>query len=182
MKKLLLSFVAGLLFSLGSYGQHYDLGDANLCIGLAPVSLLQGETSLPVVGFTFSYGLFEDTDNVAAGLFLGYGSSSDRTLQYSGDQYTWDYSYLFLAGRGYYYLASGHNFHLFGVGTVGYQIVSSEYSTPDGVSQRDPQDEDGLVWGVHLGGRYYFNRTVGAFLEGGYGSMYAMNLGLSLRF
>ncbi len=165
-----------------SYGQHYDLGDANLCVGIAPVSLLQGDTKMPVTGFTFSYGLFEDTDNIAAGLFVGYGSSSDVTRNYSGDEFTWDYTYLFTAARGYYYLASGHSFHLYGAGTLGYQIVSSEYSTPHGVTQRDPKDDNAVVWGVHLGGRYYFNRLVGIFAEGGYGSMYAMNIGLSLRF
>ncbi len=67
---------------------------------------------------------------------------------------------------------------LYGGLLLGYGVASYSVNDPDyyykGVSYSRP------YWGIFAGGRYFFNKKVGAYLELGYG-MSILNLGLSFK-
>lgn len=63
---------------------------------------------------------------------------------------------------------------------LGYLSISSKSNISD-AGPNFSSRESKLDWGLHIGARYYFTPTVGAYAELGYGLSY-VNLGASFRF
>ncbi|MFO8055554.1 MAG: outer membrane beta-barrel protein [Bacteroidales bacterium] len=179
MKKIYTIVFLALICGFTVKAQHYDLGYMNLSAGTGVVSSLQGDTKMPNTSLSFEYGI---TENIGLALNIEYASSQDITNDYSGKQYSWDYTYLSPSLTGHYHFASAMNYSIYGALTLGYSKVDSEYSSIDDVEQRDPKESNGLCYGAHIGGRYYLNDVIGIYTEAGYGSLSIINMGLSLRF
>ena len=90
--------------------------------------------------------------------------------------YNWSYSYIFIGGRGEYHFDKSElkiqndNLDLYAGLTLGFNIVT--VSEPNIVTGGYSAQGSYFLFGLHIGGRYYFSQNIGAFLELGYGVGY----------
>lgn len=157
-------FLVVLFVSLAD-AQVYRKGSNNLSIGIGPgLHGIYGDMDIPAISLGYQAGVHE---KISVGGLVGYSSSS-----YGISTYEWTYSYIFIGARGEYHFVDldVDDFDLYGGVTLGYNIVS--VSEPSGYSGFYSAEGSYLLYGFHLGGRYYFSPTVGAFLELGYGVGY----------
>ena len=171
MKKLLTVFFFMILFVSLSNAQVYKKGNNNLNIGIGPgLHGIYGDMDIPAISAGFQAGVHE---KISVGGLVGYSSSSDA---FSGDE--WTFTYIFIGARGEYHFIDldVDDFDLYGGVTLGYNIVS--WDGPS-VAFYDPGDSY-LLYGFHLGGRYFFSQNIGAFLELGYGVGYIV-VGVTFR-
>jgi hypothetical protein len=176
MKRLLsISFFIVLAFSV-SFGQTYKKGNNNLNIGIGPgLAGIYGSSSVPGISAGYQVGVHE---KFSVGGIVGYSSSSYGGAYWNGAAIVrgdWTYSYIFIGARGEYHFVDANieDLDLYAGLTLGYNIVS--VSTPSGyVNDARYYTSEGsyLLYGFHVGGRYYFTPKIGAFLELGYGVGY----------
>jgi hypothetical protein len=173
MKKLLTILSLVVLFVSLTNAQVYRKGVNNLNIGIGPgLAGIYGSMDIPSISVGFQAGVHE---KISVGGIVGYSAST-----FGEGQYEWTYSYIFIGARGEYHFVDldVDDFDLYGGLTLGYNIVS--VSEPSGYSGFYSAEGGYLLYGFHLGGRYYFTPTVGAFLELGYGVGYIV-AGVSFR-
>ena len=173
MQKLLTILSLVVLFVSLTNAQVYRKGANNLNIGIGPgLAGIYGSMDIPAISVGFQAGVHE---KISVGGIVGYSAST-----FGEGQYEWTYSYIFIGARGEYHFVDldVDDFDLYGGVTLGYNIVS--VSEPDNYPGNYGVEGSYLLYGFHLGGRYYFTPTVGAFLELGYGVGYIV-VGVSFR-
>lgn len=176
MKKLLSSLFVVALLACGTANAQYAQGDKLLNVGVGLAGYYGG--GLPL-GASFEYGI---TPEISVGAQI--------------DFYTWSYNYGFglgkyrytfipVAVRGSYHVNELLNLNndkvdLYGGVQLGYYI--SSYSG-DGFAGTGFNNAYGnqVLFGIHLGGKYYFKPNLGAFAEVGYG-VSAVKLGVAFKF
>ena len=167
MKKfstILFLFVLFVSFS-STFSQVYKIGHNTLSIGIGPgLAGIYGSMDVPAISLGYQAGIHK---NFSVGGIVGYSSSS-----YGEFNYKWTYSYIFLGARGEYHFieADIENTDLYAGLTLGYNIVS--VSEPSGYSGIYSASGSYLLYGFHVGGKYFFSPSIGAFLELGYGVGY----------
>jgi hypothetical protein len=133
-----------------------------------------GNTQSPLLSVSGEYGV---TDAVSVGGLLGHSGSSQH-YGYFGDEWTLRWSYTIVAARGSYHFAdliNNDKVDLYAGASLGYNHVSlsgdREFITSGSY----------VMYGVHAGGRYFFNSRVAGFGELGLG-LNNLALGVSARF
>jgi hypothetical protein len=157
----ILSFLSNSLYAQLAYQKNMKILNAGLGAGLYGV---YGSSDFPPISVGLQYGVH---DKISVGGLIGYSSSS-----YGFRGFSWSYSYFFIGARGEYHLVYPQvnipkNLDLYGGLTLGFNIVT--VSEPmDRVAGYTAEGSYAL-FGFHIGSRYYFSETIGAFLELGYG-------------
>jgi hypothetical protein len=187
MKKTLL-LTAGLLFSLFAKNNLFaqdanasgfnDVKGVNLLnagVGLGSYGL-SGTGGLPLTA-SFEHGF---SKNISAGASLGFIQK-----KYAFD---WKYTYLLFGARGSYHLneavkVANPKLDVYAGAGLFYRRYSFTYT--DGAFEDSEYELDAsggdLDFELHAGGRYMFNKGVGAFAELGYG-ISPLQVGVTLKF
>ena len=162
--------------------QNYQQGDKllNVGIGLGSTFLSSGlKSTLPPVGASFEYGF---TDNISSGAYVGYAGASHEMATFGGE-WKWKYSYVIVGARGSFHFALTDKLDTYAGAMLGYNNAKITTTKPSGYTGPDlpAAEAGGVIWGGHVGARYYFTENVGAFGELGYGIAW-LNLGLTAKF
>lgn len=178
MKKFFYSFAVVALLALSAQGvmaQAYQQGDKLLNLGIGLNGYYGG--GLPIGG-SFEYGV---TDQISVGAQIDF-----YTWGYNfGSGYKYRYTFIPIALRGSYHVNELLNLDndkvdLYGGVQLGYYI--SKYSDDSGFSGiYNNSYGNKALFGIHLGGKYYFKPNLGGFAELGYG-VSTLKLGLALKF
>ncbi|WP_421829373.1 hypothetical protein [Larkinella sp.] len=175
MKKLLSSLLVMSLLLVGTQSfAQYQKGDKLLNAGIGLSSYYGG--GLPI-GASFEVGI---TDEISVGAQLDF-----YTWGYNFGGYKWRYTFVPVAVRGSYHVNELLNLNndkldLYGGLALGYYI--SSFKDNSGYSGfYDNAYGNQVLFGIHLGGRYYFKPNLGAFAEVGYG-VSALKLGVAFKF
>lgn len=175
--KNLLSFVLMLLISLSAMAQ----GDAftkgskviNAGIGL-PRYNYTNANFFPPISLSYDQGIMELGPGILGiGGIVGYYGST-----YKYGTYKWGWRDILVGGRASYHpnFLVGEKHDVYGVVTLGvdaYSFTSNDPFFPESTSV-------GLLFGLSVGGRYFFSPKFGVFGELGYSFTYA-TLGVSLK-
>lgn len=174
MKKI---FSILLLSSLGIASvsaQTFSKGDnvASASVGVG------GSYGVPV-SLSYERGVYDINNKMAIGVggLLGFGFDSEK---FDGGKAT--SNHILLGARGAWHYTGFSSWDLYAGLTLGYNIVSSsvKYDNPLYSGEFDASSS-GLLWGMHVGARYYFNEKFGVMGELGYG-VGVLNLGVSYKF
>ncbi|HVO75124.1 MAG TPA: hypothetical protein VMT35_13935 [Ignavibacteriaceae bacterium] len=157
----ILSVLSNSLHAQGAYQKNMEILNAGLGTGLYGI---YGSSDFPPISVGLQYGVHE---KISVGGLLGYSSSSYGYLGLN-----WSYSYFFIGARGEYHLVYPQvdipkNLDLYGGLTLGFNIVT--VSEPSQRVQGYSAQGSYALFGAHIGGRYYFSETIGAFMELGFG-------------
>jgi hypothetical protein len=172
MKKIIFAITIG-LFCFSTQAQTYEEGDNLLNVGFGlGATFGTGKTSIPPVSASFEHGF---TDKISAGALVGFAGSKEVV-----GAYTFKYSYIIIGARGSYHFYNTDKIDAYGGALLGYNIGNSKVEGPAG-GLISPSKVGGVVFGAHVGARYYFNDQIGAFAEVGYG-VALLNLGLAVKF
>ena len=144
----------------------YNKGDKVVSLGIGyGIAGLYGSSGMPPVSLGFDYGL--DVPKISVGGIVAYASSSDDF----GDGYSWKYTYILVGARGaYHFLEDNKNIDAYGGLLLGYNIVSASWNGKLSQPVFSSASASYMVFGVFVGGRYYFSQKFGAFAELGYGA------------
>lgn len=163
-------------------GSSYKEGEwnANLGVGFGMYGLY-GDMVVPPVSISAECNTKSiEKLPLSFGGFFGYASSEDKWTV-SGYETGWEFTYIIFGARGSYHftnLVKSKNVDLYFGILLGYNYVSAEVIGRDyGYSA----DGSYLMYGGYLGGRYFFNDTIGVFGEIGYGMGY-ITVGLTAKF
>jgi hypothetical protein len=161
----ILSFLSNSLHAQLAYQKNMKILNAGLGAGLYGV---YGSSDFPPISVGLQFGVHE---RISVGGLIGYSSSS-YGFGYRGNIYNWSYSYFFIGARGEYHLVYPQvdipkNLDLYGGLTLGFNIVT--VSEPIERVPGYAAEGSYALFGFHIGGRYYFSESIGAFLELGYG-------------
>ncbi len=152
-------------FAQSPYQKGSKIGQVGIGYGFAGI---YGSTSVPPISLGFQYG-FED--KISIGGLIGYTSSTYDLGHWYGEDYSWTYSYILIGARGeYHFLENSENMDGYGGVTLGYAITS--VSAPSGYYGGYSAGTSYMVYGFHVGLRYYFNPNIAIFGEAGYGVGY----------
>jgi hypothetical protein len=171
MKKFFLIISVSLITLLGTetvfaqsiFKKEDKVGQVGLGLGFGGI---YGSVSFPPISFGFQYGIHE---KISVGGIIGYTSSTEKV--FFARNYEWKYSYIVIGARGeYHFLENIDKVDGYAGATLGYNIVS--VSEPTGFGGTYSASGSYLLFGVHVGGRYYFNPQIAAFAELGYGLGY----------
>lgn len=165
MKKFFLTvpfFLIAFLFSNTLNAQTFEKGDFNIGAGIGLGSTLGGGTPIAIHA---EYGITED---ISLG---GYGSFASYSSGYAGFNYKWTYTVI--GARASYHfntlLDLPEKFDVYGgLGLYNYGV---KVTTSSGSSYSGPLS-DGIHFGAHVGGRYYFTDNLAAFVDLGNGIAY----------
>lgn len=164
-----------LLVSASSFAQ-YQKGDKLLNLGVGLNSYYGG--GLPI-GAAFEVGV---TDEISVGAQVDYYTWNYNYGFGAGD---WRYTFIPIALRGSYHVnellnLGNDKIDLYGGAQLGYIISRYTYDGPGG-QFFDNSYGNRALFGIHLGGRYYFKPNLAAFTELGYG-IATLKLGVTLKF
>lgn len=179
MKSIILTIAIVLGIGAGASAQTFNQGDNILNFGIGLGSAFRtGKSTLPPVSVSFEHGF---TDKISAGGVLAYMGSREES-QFGSTKYIFKYSYVIIGLRGSYHLYQTDKIDAYGGATLGYVIGKSkvEVEGPNAFFTPQAASVSGIAYGIHVGGKYYFNEKVGAFAELGYG-MAILNLGLTVK-
>jgi hypothetical protein len=173
MKKFFIVLFVFILIVPLAYSQDvYRKGTNNLGIGIGPgLAGIYGTMSVPAISLGYQAGVHE---KISVGGLVGYSSSTYDGGFFANRSFEWTYSYIVIGARGEYHFTDVEveNLDLYSGLTLGYTIVS--VSEPSGYTGFYSAQGSYLLYGFHVGARYYFSPTIGAFLELGYGVGYIM--------
>lgn len=162
---LISSFCVTSLFAQSPFEKGTKLGQVGIGYGFAGI---YGTTSVPPISLGFQYGIEQ---KISIGGILGYTSSTYDLGRYNGVDYSWTYTYILIGARGeYHFLENSENMDGYAGATLGYAIAS--FSEPNGYSGYYTAGGSYMVFGVHIGLRYFFNPNIALFGELGYGVGY----------
>jgi hypothetical protein len=187
--KRIISCLFVILTLNSAHGQgHFSLGDnvASLGLGLgSSLGFYSGGTASPGISLQLEHGQWGvgGPGVISIGGYLGY-----KSFKYSGSYITYNYSqkwtYTVLGVRSAYHYNGlpSKDFDVYGGAMLSYNILSYSYSDNDpAVDYNSGNWGSGLGLSLYVGGRYYFQENLAAFLELGYGIAYA-NIGVALKF
>ena len=183
MKKKFL-IAAGVLLSLFAQNTSFAQ-DANEFTDVKGMNLLNAGVGLGSYGLYGTGGL-----PIAASFEHGFSKNISAGIETSIIQRkyadSWKYSYFIIGVRGSYHVNEALNISnpkvdLYGGAGLLYRRFKVKYlhdSSEDFLGKASSGD---MVINLHAGGRYMFNKQVGAFAEVGYG-ISPLKLGVSLKF
>ncbi|MEJ7679170.1 MAG: outer membrane beta-barrel protein [Segetibacter sp.] len=180
-------FTILLFLSLAATAQDGPLqkGQIKLNVGLGVGSYIKaagGSTAFPPLTVSAEYAIDE---NITVGGLIGYTSTED-TYSYSsfGSKDTYKISNTLIGARVNYYLDVNPKYDVYAGALLGYNAVSSNFSSSSSEYQEILGDVNlsasSVLYGVHAGGRYNFSPATSAFAEIGYG-IAVLNLGITLN-
>jgi len=174
---LLLVIAVGLSFSQMAYKKGDQV--VSLGLGLGGFAGAYGGSSGIAISGGYEYGVHE---NVSLGGLVGYSSSSDEYNSYYGGTYGWKYTYILIGARGAYHIDLLHNSNIdtYGGVLLGYNIVSSSATGTNSSYYGSTASASYMLFGVFIGGRYYFNPNLAAQVELGYGVGF-LNVGIAYK-
>lgn len=180
MKKLIV-FLSAIALSVGLSAQTYSEGDnlLNFGVGLGS-TYATGNSTIPPLSISFEHGI---TDKISVGALIGYSSSKDELVNFGGT-WTLRYSYVITGTRGSYHFYTNDKIDVYGGALIGSNIATSSvnYDGPSTiVTAPSTARTGGFIYGIHVGARYYFSDSFGAFAELGYGFSY-LTLGVTKKF
>ncbi len=174
MRRFFLMLIIGFIvsaFSLNSvfaqspYMKGDKIGQVGIGYGFAGI---YGSASVPPISVGFQYGL---EDKISIGGLIGYTSSSYDLGNWYGESYKWTYTYIIIGARGeYHFLESSDKMDGYAGATLGYAITS--VSTPAGYYGGYSAGVSYMIFGAHVGLRYYLSPQIALFGEVGYGIGY----------
>ncbi len=185
MKKLLLIFVVGCfaLTQLVAQESTFNKGDKVLNLGIgfgsAWYSGIGYKAQVPPVSASFEIGVVDNVLEkgvIGVGGYFGYSSYK---WTYSGSDYGWKYTNLFIGARGNFHYPLVNKLDTYIGLTLGVNVVTDKsWGGYEGVSAGS---YGGLKTAEFIGARYYFSDNFAAMLELGYGVSY-INIGVALKF
>lgn len=190
MKKftiLILAFCILTALELEAKGPFsHKSNDLNFGIGFTPLSIDEyyGDMSIPVISasydFGFPWGKNKFTEKLSLG---GYAAFYSTEYKYVGWwTYTYTYTHILIGVRGCYHFYNEDNIDAYGGVVLGYDIVSSSYSST-GNSLGSGTSAGSTSFASAIGGaRYYFSPGFGVYGELGLGYSYPLlSFGLTLK-
>lgn len=174
MNKTLICLVGLIcLFSYTAQAQ-YAKGDKLLNLGIGVNSYYNGGIPLSA---SFEVGV---TDAISVGAGFDYLNYNYRI---GGAKY--GFSILYIGARGSYHFnellnLSIEELDLYGGASVGFRSFNWKDNSPN--SGLGGSYDNGVFLGIHVGARYYFKPSIGAFLEVGAGGSSNAKLGVAFRF
>ena len=150
----------------------------NIGFGLG-ATFATGSSTIPPLSASFEHGF---TDKISAGGLIGYSGSKEEFAAFGGT-WTYKYSYIIVGARGSYHFFSTDQIDAYGGAFLGYNIGNSKVTydgTGNNLIQPAAANVGGVAYGLHVGGRYYFSDSFGAFVELGYGISY-LTLGVTMK-
>lgn len=187
MKKSLAFLIVAVfaLANLKAQESEFNLGTKVLSAGIGIGNTLYSgsyySSGVPPISFSYEQGIKDEVlEKGVIGIVgsIGYNSYKYR-YTYSTYDYGWNYSNIVLAVGGSFHYPLLDKLDTYGVLALGYNIATSkevgnipgdDYSSSSG----------GFVFGIYVGGRYYFNEHFAAFAQVGYGIAY-LTFGVSYR-
>jgi len=150
-----------------SFAQSFKRGDKLLNAGIG----IGGGLGIPV-GVSYEQAV---SDRISVGGYLAYARKKESWNEYG----EWKYTYILAAARGsYHFKVNSDRFDPYGGALLGYNVASVKWSGEG--SEPVSASSGGLMWGVHIGTRYWASEKVGAFAEIGYGAT-LLNVGVAFR-
>ncbi|WP_128546567.1 hypothetical protein [Larkinella soli] len=175
MKKILSSLFVVVLMLIGTQSfAQYQKGDKLLNLGIGLGAYYGG--GVPI-GAAFEVGV---TDEISVGAQVDF-----YTWGYNFGGYKWRYTFLPIAVRGSYHVnellnLGNEKLDLYAGLALGYYV--SSYSDNSGYSGfYDNAYGNKVLFGLHLGGRYYFKPNLAGFAELGYG-VAPLKVGVTFKF
>lgn len=167
IKNITLILLICMMYAMDSCSQSFPKGEKTVNIGIG----IGGGIGFPV-GISYEQAI---TDRISVGGYLAYAQEKE-TYGGIGD---WKYTYILAAARGSYHLkVNSDKFDPYGGLMLGYNIASVKWNG----SGAEPVSSSagGVLWGIHIGSKYWFTDKIGAFAELGYGAS-VLSAGLSFR-
>jgi hypothetical protein len=163
-----------ILFNIGAgYGTDINKGTRTL----APPVITSIDCALPIGGLPFSLGLM-------AGFSGEYTKDTDVPVSDS-ERGNSNYNYYIFGagGRVSYHFNWGVNkLDTSTTVTLGFLLSSWNYTVETSSEKKADSDFDFLpLWGLNIGGRYFFTPHFGLFLDLGYTRLTVVSLGLSFK-
>ena len=160
----------------GSRGYGYQKGDNLLNIGVGLSSYYYGNP------FGLSYEAGIDND-ISVGAQLDYNSGNYGDYYYNTSR--WRYTATYFGVRGSYHVnrllrLNTQKVDLYAGLGLGYR--SFRWNDTNYGYGYDYDYRSGLALNYYIGGKYYFTKQVGAFLELGYTGLSSSRVGLSVKF
>ncbi len=188
MKKLLAILIVAIfvLPTLNAQESEFNLGTKVLSLGIGiGNSLYSGAyytSGVPPISFSYEQAIKDDVlEKGVIGIVgsIGYNSYKYRTT-YGGYDYGWNYSNIVIAAGGTFHYPLLDKLDTYGVLALGYNISSSKEYGNYWPGEDYSSSSGGFVFGIYVGGRYYFNEHFAAFAQVGYGIAY-LTFGVSYR-
>lgn len=188
MKKLFTVLIAALftLPTLIAQESEFVLGSKVLSLGIGIGNTLYSGSyySSGVPPLTFSYEQAIKDDVLEKGVIgivgsIGYNSYKYRA-SYLGSDYGWNYTNIVIAVGGTFHYPLLDKLDTYGAIGLGYNISSSKEHGDFWPGSDLSSTSGGVVFGIYVGGRYYFNEHFAAFAQVGYGIAY-LTFGVSYR-
>jgi hypothetical protein len=188
MKKLLAILITALftLSILNAQESEFTLGSKVLSAGIGIGNTLYSgsyySSGVPPISFSYEQAIVDEIlEKGVIGIVgsIGYNSYKYRAT-YSGYDYGWNYSNIVIAVGGTFHYPLLDKLDTYAALGLGYNISTSKeygnYWPGDDFSS----SSGGFVFGIYVGGRYYFNEHFAAFAQVGYGIAY-LTFGVSYR-
>jgi hypothetical protein len=174
MKKILFCVVGLICFFSFEAKAQYAQGDKLLNLGIGVNSYYSG--GIPFSA-SFEYGI---TDEISVGAGFDY---LNYNYNFSGTKY--GFSAIYIGGRGSYHFNKLFNLaveelDLYGGASLGFRSFTWKDNYNN--STLGNTYGNGVYVGIHIGARYYFAPSIGAFLEVGAGGSSNAKLGVAFRF
>lgn len=187
MKKLLAIVVVALftLTAIKAQESEFNLGSQVISLGIGIGNTLYSgsyySSGVPPISLSYEHGIVENVlEKGVIGLVgsIGYNSYKYR-YTYVGYDYGWNYSNIVIAVGGTFHYPLLDKLDTYGAIALGYNIATAkEYGTIPG--DDFSSSSGGVVFGIYVGGRYYFTEHFAAFAQVGYGIAY-LTFGVSFR-
>ncbi|AEF85580.1 hypothetical protein TREPR_2648 [Treponema primitia ZAS-2] len=148
-------------------------------IGINALGSKYGELTVPPLSVSADYALPLGGLPFFVGGIFGFYASRDSWKEWTT---SYEYTGLFFdigARFGYHFNWTVPNLDTYAVATLGVGIESSNLKI---AGKNHPDTDPAVLFGVAIGGRYFFTPNLGAFLELGYSSLSIVTLGVSFKF
>jgi len=180
MKKYFFVLVLAALVTSGVFAQYAPaVADNNLFInagvGYGPFNSIYKLAVLPITG-SVDYKL-------PIGLPITVGASvtyTSWTWDYSSYSTSYTYTNIGIGARAMYHVNLLDRLDTYAGGTIGYVMQSAKVKT-DG-QETSTDGNPFFLYSAEGGVRYFFTNLIGAYIEGGYGSLLYVSAGLTIKF
>ena len=166
----------------GGGGEPFKNGDLFISVVGLGLAGADGTSSTPSIGVEVEKAIAPEW---SVGGVVGYSSSEQKYNYYYGE-YGWKYTYVLVAARGGYHFVKfikSPKLDAYAGLTLGYNHVTVKDVGNGLYSNYFTYKASGsyVLYGAHVGGRYFFNPNLAAQLELGYGIGY-LSAGLCWKF
>jgi len=161
------------------YSPSFNAGSLAVQGGIGLGYSMPGTVNVPPVGAAVDYAVRAGDLPFSFGAYVGYASSKE-TFSYFGYDWSYEYSYVIIAGRAAYHVDFGvKNLDTYAGLLLGYAIANASVSGTAFPGQ-SAATAGGIALGGYLGARYFFTPRFGAFAELGYSVGY-LSLGVAYK-